>query len=178
MGVMCDYFRAGDTEAVVGALERRGGGPLAGVKEPAFDGFRTKGLDSESWVNLLVAVIRDVPSDSLPLAQAADVWPTTPLPEWEVGEGEDGLPCLETDEDDPWATGPWVSLLRQDVRDTLAGVEDVELPRVTVEWVRRWGGGESGGPTFERMHPLTRTLVDLARQARAAEEQLYGWTCL
>lgn len=164
MGVLTDYFRAADAASVVRELERRDGGPLLGAGDPAFDGVEAKWMDPHVVLGGLVAAIRRVPW-SVGLVGAVTVWPTTPPP------GADG----PADDDDPWVTGPWVSELSVEVRDTLAVVEDAEPSDVADGWMRAEELAD-----FDAAHvpPLVGALVRLSRRARAADERLYCWTCL
>lgn len=164
MSFLCDYFRADGTATVIAAMERAEGQSLVGAGSPAFDGVHAKGVD-ELWWDPLVAAAAGVAHASVPSGADVVIWPTTPC----AGP--------ELPDDDPWATGPWVSELRQEVRDVLASVADAELSRVTADWVRACD--PSGDlVTAERMRPLTGRLVGLARRAREADARLYCWTCL
>jgi hypothetical protein len=164
MGVLTDYFRAADTASVVRALRRADGGPLVGVKRASFDGVDAKGVDSQVVLGTLIAAVRQEPWRT-GLVEETMVWPTTPVP------GAEG-PA----EDDPWATGPWVSKLDSAVRDTLAGAPDADLPRIAAEWTRN--AEELRGAAVDDMRALAADLIQLARRARTAREDLYCWTCL
>ncbi|MET8543268.1 hypothetical protein ABZW03_21850 [Kitasatospora sp. NPDC004799] len=99
------------------------------------------------------------------LVAGTAVRPTTPRPG----------PSGPADEDDPWATGPWVTELAAAARDALAGVPDERVP----EAVARWAGAEEWhGAEPSDLLPLAEELIALARRARAAGEQLYCWICL
>ena len=78
------------------------------------------------------------------------------------------------DEDDLWATGPWVSVLDDAVRDSLAA-DDTDLARVVAEWTR---AEELVGWAVEDLRPLAEELIGLARRARDRGERLYCWVCL
>ncbi|MDR3079704.1 MAG: hypothetical protein LBV60_02025 [Streptomyces sp.] len=164
MGVLTDYFRAGDAASVVQALERTGGGPLVGAQQPAFDGVEAKGVDPVVILGMLIAAVNQVPWN-VDLVGETTVWPTTQAP------GPDG----PQDENDPWATGPWVSELGAVVRDTLAGVPDADVSAVVARWVQ---AEELRPASVEDMKPLAEELVRLARRAQEADEQLYCWICL
>jgi len=164
MGVLTDYFRAADAASVAAALERTDGGPLVGVRNPAFDGIEAKGVDPVVVLGQLIAAIKQVPRQT-DLADGTTVWPATPAP------GPDG----PADEDDPWAAGPWVTQLDIAVRDALAGAPDGDVPRVAAEWVQ---AEELEGARAECMQPLAEELIQLARRARDAGEQLYCWMSL
>lgn len=164
MGVLTDYFRAADTALVVQALERTDGGPLVGGVDPAFDGVDAKGVDSAVVLGQLIAAIRQVPW-GVDLVKETVVWPITPAP------GPQG----PEDEDDPWATGPWVTALDNTVRDALAGTDDQDVVRVVAEWAR---AEELAGASVEDLRPLAEELIRLARRAHDHGEQLYCWVCL
>ncbi|GHF85793.1 hypothetical protein GCM10018790_74110 [Kitasatospora xanthocidica] len=166
MGVLTDYFRAPDAAAVVRALELTGGGrpDFDGGSGAGFDGVEAKRVDPYVVLGRLVAAIRE--EAWLPdVVPEKPVWPATPPP------GPDG----PQDEDDPWATGPWVTELGTTARDTLAGVPDERLPEVVAQWAlaEEWDGANASD-----LLPLAEELIDLARRARAAGEQLYCWICL
>ncbi|MFJ4189712.1 hypothetical protein [Kitasatospora sp. NPDC089509] len=185
MGVLTDYFRAPDAAAVARALELTGGarpefraGPGGGSDDGgsegggfdgdigrAFDGVEAKRVDPGVVLGQLVAAIRAEPW-RVDLVAEVPVWPTTPPP------GPDGP---AGGEDDPWATGPWVTELDEATRDALAGVADDRIP----EAVRRWAEAEEwDGADPTDLLPLAEELIALARRARAAGERLYCWICL
>lgn len=164
MGVLTDYFRAADGASVVQALERTDGGPLVGVEHSTFDGVEAKGVDPHVVLGKLIAAIKQVPWRA-DLAADETVWPTTPPPG----------PAGPEDEDDPWATGPWVTELNAAVRDTLAGVHDADVSKLVAEWIQ---AEELHGAHVEDMQPLAEELIQLARRARDADEQIYCWMCL
>jgi hypothetical protein len=163
MGVLIDYFCAADAASVVRLLERTdGGSPL--YAQPGFDGVEAKGVDPTVVLGMLVAAIRQVPWE-VDLVDDTPVWPTCPLP------GPDD----PASEDNPWMTGPWVTELRPEVRDTLAEVRDADLPTVVVQWAR---AEELYGARPDDLRPVAEDLVRLARRAREVGEQLYCWACL
>ncbi|MEU2632453.1 hypothetical protein [Kitasatospora sp. NPDC007106] len=164
MGVLTDYFRAPDADAVRRVLERtEGRSPLSG-RQPAFDGVRSKGLDPHVVLGQLVAAVREVPWE-VDLVGEAPVWPPGPAP----------AAGTVVDDDDPWGTGPWVAELGDAARDTLAGVADGDVPAVAARWAR---AEELHGAAGEDLQPVVELLVGLARRARADGESLYCWTCL
>lgn len=164
MGVLTDYFRAADAGAVIAAMDGRDGGPLVAVPQPAFDGVDAKGVDSGVVLGELIAIIRSVPW-RVDLVDQTVVWPTTPAPG----------PAGPTGDDDPWATGPWVTELADAVRDTLAAVPDAEVPKLAEQWAH---SEELEGALPEHLQPLAQALIELARRARDAEQRLYCWTSL
>ncbi|MFE2107390.1 hypothetical protein ACFXAF_16155, partial [Kitasatospora sp. NPDC059463] len=130
MGVLTDYFRAADDAAVLAALHDAEGGPLVGGAGAVFDGVEAKGVDPDVVLGQLIAVVRRV-EWAVDLVGGTPVWPTTPPP------GREG----PADEDDPWATGPWVMRLGRPVRDTLA-----ELPEAGLAEGGPPGGGAPPAP--------------------------------
>ncbi|QKG22632.1 hypothetical protein [Actinomadura verrucosospora] len=164
MGVENDYFRAPDAAAVVRALEETDTGPLVGVADPVFDGISTKGVDPAVVFGQLIAIIKSVPW-SVDIVASTMVWPTSPMP------GPEG----PEDDDDPWATGPWVEEFSDSVRDILASVPDPDVQDAVVAWSQT---DELRGTSPDDLRPLADVLIELARQARDAGEHLYCWTCL
>ncbi|ADD43381.1 hypothetical protein [Stackebrandtia nassauensis] len=164
MGVLTDYFRAADAADVVRAMRTEDGDPLVNGEHAVFEGVEAKGVDAPIVLGALIAAIRQVPW-SADLVAETMVWPTTPMP------GPDG-PAAE---DDPWATGPWVSRLDPAVRDTLADALDAALPDTVARWART---EELYGASAEDLLPVAQSLVTLARRARDDDQQLYCWVCL
>ncbi|MFE4977021.1 hypothetical protein ACFRAR_33565 [Kitasatospora sp. NPDC056651] len=164
MGVLTDYFRAADAATVVRALEPTEGGlPPLGT-DGSFDGVEAKGVDPDVMLGQLLAAALGEPWRVGLVAETA-VWPTTPEPG----------PAGPEDEDDPWATGPWVTELGDAARDALAGVPDERIPEVVGQWAEaeEWDGADPAD-----LLPLAEELIALARRARAAGERLYCWMCL
>ncbi|MBU5945795.1 hypothetical protein ACFT1B_25180 [Streptomyces griseoincarnatus] len=164
MGVLTDYFRAPNSAAVVQSLEETDGGSPLSAEPPRFEGVDAKGMDPAVVLGQLIAAIRGT-AWRVGLVEETTVWPTSPAPGPEGPESED----------DPWATGPWVSELSPQVRDTLAGVRNFEVPAVVARWVQ---AEELEGASAESMRPLADELFRLAARARDAEEQLYCWMSL
>ncbi|MFF2350757.1 hypothetical protein ACFVVL_13325 [Kitasatospora sp. NPDC058115] len=164
MGVLTDYFRAADDAAVLAALHDAEGGPPVGGPGAVFDGVEAKGVDPDVVLGQLIAVVRRV-EWAVDLVGGTPVWPTTPPP------GREG----PADEDDPWATGPWVMRLGRPVRDTLAELPEAGLAEVAARWAA--AAEELPGADGEGLRPLVQELSGLARRARAAGEDLYCWLC-
>jgi hypothetical protein len=168
MGVLSDYFRAADAASVVKAMQRNPSGPLIGLEDTGvsgpFDGVEATGVEPYVALGRLIAAIRQVPWD-VGIVGDRSVWPTTPAPAFEE----------QPDEDDPWATGPWVSELDNTTRDTLADVADADFPKLVAEWAQ---AEELHHQSPEYLRSTAEELVQLARRARDADEQLYCWTCL
>ncbi|RZB13557.1 hypothetical protein StrepF001_43510 [Streptomyces sp. F001] len=164
MGVLTDYFRAPNAAAVVQSLEETDGGSPLHAEPPVFDGVDAKRVDPVVVLGQLVAAIRRT-EWRVDLVEQTTVWPTSPEP------GPDGL----VSEDEPWATGPWVSELRPLVRDTLAGVRDSEVPAVVARWVQ---AEELQEASLEETQPLAEERFLLSRRAHEAGERLYCWMSL
>lgn len=164
MGVLTDYFRAVDAATVVRALKQADGGSPLCANPPVFDGVEAKRVDPAVVLAQLIAAIRQVPW-RVNLVEETTVWPTSPTPG----------PDSPVTEDDPWATGPWVSELHPLTRDTLAGVRDPDVPTVVAHWVQ---AEELHGARAEDMQPLAKKLISLARRAHDANHQLYCWMSL
>jgi hypothetical protein len=184
LGVLNDYLRAPGAEAVVRAMEEEtkrnmfemglldvelpddGTGDLSfGEGLAALEKIDAQGVYDDALLPELIAVIRRVPI-SRGMVEWTMVWPTTPPP------GAEG-----PDEDDPHATGPWVTELGTGVRDTLASVDDAELSDIATRWGRTDAVREFGAEP-DVLLALVERLVRFAREARANDEQLYCWTSL
>jgi hypothetical protein len=165
---LTDYFRAADPDLVVAAM--RQDRPLIEVEGGPFDGLSAKGVDSSVVLGQLIGFVRDVPW-STGLVGSIVRWPppeTRPRTKEEWGA---------IAEDSPWATGPWLEELADDVRDTLAGVAGERLP----ELADRWAGIEEFrdfGPSAEDLLAFLDQFVALARRAVAAGDHLYCWMSL
>ncbi len=111
-----------------------------------------EGLEPEVVLGQLIAFVRGV--------------------EWRPGLSGTSLISAEDSDFDAW-----VCQFADDVRDTLAGIPDDDVPGLA----RWWAGIEelarhSGEPLD--LAPDLRELIALARRARDAGEHLYVWMCL
>jgi hypothetical protein len=131
----------------------------------ALERIDATGMHDDGLLPELIAVIRRVPV-SAELVKQTSVWPVTPPP------GPEG-PA----EDDPWATGPWVTEFDVGVRDTLAGVGDAELSDIAARWGRTDAVGRFGAEP-DVLRDIVERLVRFAREARRDDEQLYCWVSL
>ncbi|CAM3159753.1 hypothetical protein SAXI111661_20900 [Saccharomonospora xinjiangensis] len=139
MGVTYDYFRAGDDEAASRALDSPRDSSMAD-----FDAVPAKWIDPAVVLGKLVALIRDEP------------WNVELVPLGLCGDGaatEERLVCG----------------LGQDLRDTLAGVDDNR----TSELARGWAAVEELATLSDPVGNLVVDLIGLARRARAARDHLY-----
>ncbi|MFC8373850.1 hypothetical protein ACFUIT_38910 [Streptomyces sp. NPDC057239] len=161
MGVLTDCFRAPDAAAVVQSLEETDGGSPLFAEPPLLDGVDAKGVDPAVVLGRPIAVILRT-EWRVDLVEQTTVRPPSPAPGREGPESEEG----------PRATGPWVSELHPQVRDTPAGVRDSEVPAVVARWVQ---AEELEGASAGNTQPLAEGLFRLARRARDADEQLYCW---
>ena len=154
MGVLTDYFRAPSVAAVQEEMTRRDGGPLfcAGTG-PAFDGVELKHVDPSVVLGQLVAFATGTAWDP-DLVKDRLIWP-------------------EGGEHDTEYQGPWVVVIDDRTRDTLAGVP---AQRMT-DLVRRWAGIEEwdGLADADNLPETVEQLTALAARARDSGESLYCW---
>jgi hypothetical protein len=165
MGVEFDYFRSPEAKTAKQAIDRLGG-PL--FPEPAFDGVEAKWIDPCVKLGKLVALIRGVPYE-LDMVRTIGVWP---LPESapKTEEEYDALP-----DDSPWKDdGPLLEELDVQTRDTLASVDDGQVPALAAQWVQIEEFHNAAD--LEYMRSLIQELVDLARRARNSGDQLFCWS--
>jgi hypothetical protein len=167
MGVLFDYFRASDSDAVMQACAVTGGkSPLL---EGQFPGLELKGIDGSVILGQLVAFIRGVEWDT-DLVGSTTVYPSAEtMP-------PDNAAWATLDEDSPWATGPWVIELAVDIRDTLAAVPAEDIPALGVRWsqIDEFGNSIEGGYCAG----LVQEIVAFARDAVSHDEMLYVWCSL
>ncbi|GAA1937964.1 hypothetical protein [Kitasatospora viridis] len=163
MGILCDYFRAPDAEAVRRVLElTEGSSPVIG-EDAAFDGIDAKGIEPSVVLGQLIAAIEQAPFD--PARQDTAVWPLGPEPG----------PGMIPDDDDPWSTGPWVFELDPRTCAALAGVADTDALAIATRWAR---AEELHPARPETLREVLDELSALARRAREADERVYCWICL
>jgi hypothetical protein len=155
MGVLFDYFRAEDVQAVAHVMKRARGGPVVRSRDglPLADAVDAKGIDPFVALSTLVALIRAVPW-SPDLVPSSEVWPRT-----------DGFS----------KTGPRVLDLDDAARDALAGLDDDELAAVALRWANT---AQMSHWSAEDVVPMTAELVGLARRARASGDRLFCWVAL
>ncbi|BEL08034.1 hypothetical protein Q0Z83_062250 [Actinoplanes sichuanensis] len=158
MGVMYDYFRGPDAATVTDLMDRTDADPPGTIEEWVTEVVDVKWLDAAVCVGALCAFIagvgRAAGSSGIRL-----VWP--------VLDPED---LMEHQ-------GPWVEQLTDEMRDTLAGVDDGRIPELAARWVRIEEIYRPGAADDELV-PVVTDLVALARAARAGGEHLYCWVCL
>ncbi|NBE84126.1 hypothetical protein [Micromonospora rubida] len=156
MGVLYDYFRAADDEAVAALMAATNGGPLVGPAAPAeADVVEAKGVDPSVVLGQAVSLALDVPW-AVDLVGDRLIWPDAA--------------AAQAEHD-----GPWVVRLGDRVRDVLAAVAEDRLPALADRWSRieELSWGEPAG-----MLPVLRLLVGLARRAQASGQHLYCWMSL
>ncbi|WP_405096594.1 hypothetical protein [Micromonospora sp. NBC_01412] len=156
MGVLYDYFRAADDEAVAALMAATNGGPLVGpAAPPGVDVVEAKGVDPSVVLGQAVSLALGVAWDA-DLVDDRLIWPDA------------GAAGAEHD-------GPWVVRLGDRVRDVLAAVAEDRLPALADRWSRieELSWGEPAG-----MLPVLRQLVGLARRAQAGGQRLYCWMSL
>ncbi|MEU7928884.1 hypothetical protein [Micromonospora sp. NPDC049107] len=159
MGVLYDYFRARDDEAVVKLMASTDGGPVVrdegSAVEDAVDG---KGIDPAVVLGQVVSFALDVPWKA-DLVGERLVWPE--------GAGEDRE-----------YEGPWVVVLSDRTRDVLAEIPDDRLPGLAEQWSHIEELSRYSDVRPEVMLSRLREFVGLARRARTNEESIYCWICL
>jgi hypothetical protein len=165
MGVEFDYFRAPDAQTAKQAIDRLGG-PL--LPEPAFDGVEAKWIEPRVILGKLVALIRGVPYE-LDMVRTIGVWPP-PESAPKTEEEYEALP-----DDSPWKDdGPLLEELDLQTRDTLASVNDGQVPALAAQWVQIEEFRNAADPEY--MRSLIQELVGLARRARDGGDKLYCWS--
>ncbi|MEV4480358.1 hypothetical protein [Micromonospora coxensis] len=159
MGVLYDYFRAADDEAVAKLMAATDGGPV--VREggsPVADAVDGKGIDPTVVLGKVVSFALDVP------------WATDLIGDrlvWPDGVGED--PAYE---------GPWVVVLSGRARDALAEIPDDRLPDLAERWSHIEELSYYSDTQPKVMLSRLREFVGLARRARTSGDSIYCWICL
>jgi hypothetical protein len=170
MGVLYDYFRAPDGKTALQLLDEGDGipcGPTTAHKD--VDALDAKGIDPDVILGQLIGFIRNVPW-SVDLVETIGVWPpeeTKPASAEEYGR----LP-----EDSPWHSGPWLVEFDDQIRDTLADVDDLALPSIADQWahIEEFGGHMD----VIGARDIIDGFVALARRTQQADHRLYCWCCL
>lgn len=152
MGVLYDYFRAADDAAVHALIAANAGGPILGGVGPEVDGVDAKSIDPAVCLGQLVAYALGV--------------------DWEPDLVGDDL--IWSSEVDDGQHGPWVAVLGDPARDTLAAVPADRMPELATRWaaIEEFDDGHT---TAETLLPVLRDLVGLAARARTAGDHLYCW---
>ncbi|WP_435207205.1 hypothetical protein [Micromonospora sp. bgisy143] len=159
MGVLYDYFRAPDDEAVAKLMAVTDGEPVVregdSSVEDAVDG---KGIDPKVILGRVVSFALDVPWSSDLVGQQL-IWP------------DDAA-------QDPEHEGPWVVVLNDGTRDVLAEIPDSRLPALAEQWSHIEELSDYSDTQPEVMLSRLREFVDLARRARTNGDSIYCWICL
>ncbi|MEH1167062.1 hypothetical protein V6V47_16935 [Micromonospora sp. CPCC 205539] len=159
MGVLYDYFRASDEEAVAKLMAATDGGPLVRAGDsPIVDAVDAKGIDPTVTLGKVVSFALDVP------------WATDLIGDrliWPDGVRED----LEYE-------GPWVVALSERARDVLADIPDDRMPGLADRWSRIEELSHYDDMQPDVMLSLLREFVGLAGRARAHGDRIYCWICL
>jgi hypothetical protein len=151
VGVLYDYFRAPDESAVAELMKAsRGSSP---VLSRVADGVDAKGIEPAT-VGRLVAFVLDLPFNA-GLIEIDEIWRA---------------------DDDEDSDGPWVVSLGDQVRDSLAGIDDLRLPHLAVWWSQTEELARTSDPEFLRS--ILTDLVGLAHRAAIVGDHLYCWMCL
>jgi len=159
VGVLYDYFRAPDDEAVAQLMAETDGGPIMGEAGATdLDVVDGKGIDPSVVLGQVVAFALDVP-------WAADL----------IGER---LAWPQDVAQDPEYEGPWVVLLSERIRDALAEISDERMPGLAERWSRIEELSHYSDTGPEAMLSCLQEFVGLARRARASCEGIYCWICL
>jgi hypothetical protein len=159
VGVLYDYFRASDDEAVAKLMTATDGDPVVrdgdSSVEDAVDG---KGIDPMVILGRVVSFALDVPWSSNLVGQRL-IWPddATQDPEYE---------------------GPWVVVLNNGTRDVLAEIPDSRLPALAEQWSGIEELSDYSDMQPEVMLSRLREFVELARRARRSGDSIYCWICL
>lgn len=93
---------------------------------------------------------------------------------WAVGIVELGSPLSDEEDEE----GPWTFSIDDLTRDTLAGIPDDQLRVLAAWWAQIPEWSWAGPLPDEELLPTLTGLVNLARQAKAAERHLYCWSSL
>ncbi|WP_030488160.1 hypothetical protein [Micromonospora chokoriensis] len=159
MGVLYDYFRAVDDEAVAKLMAATDGGPVVRAEDsPVEDAVDGKGIDP-------TVVLGKVVSFALDVSWSTDVIGDRLI--WPEGARED----LEYE-------GPWVVVLSDRARDALADIPDDRLPGLAKQWSHIEDLSHYSDAQPEVMLSRLREFVGLARRARTSGESIYCWICL
>jgi hypothetical protein len=155
MDVLYDYFRAPSVAVVRRELAERDSRPLvvASPESSGFDGAELKGVAYAVVLGQLIAFATDQPW-SPELIGDRLIWP------------EDG-------EQDAQYDGPWVVVLDDQVRDTLAGIPPQRLSELAEH--RPGLAPFTGAASPADLRSAADVLVGLAARARTAGESLYCW---
>ena len=146
-----DYFAAATQAAALNLIGADGAAPDVEVV-------------STSWADPLVAL-----GDLVELIAGADARAEMIEQSLVLPDGGD-----ETDSGvgDRAADGPFLELISRRAHEALANAEDAALSDVAAAWESRMADSAFEEEDFA---PLTRQLVDLARQALRSEQRLYCW---
>jgi hypothetical protein len=158
MDVLYDYFRAPSVAVLRKELAERGSGPLmvAGPESPVFDGVELEGIAYAVVLGQLIAFATDQPWNPELIGDRL-IWP-------------------EDREQDAQYDGPWVVVLDDQVRDTLA---EIPPPRLAELAERRPDIATfAGAATPADLCSAADVLIGLAARARTAGESLYCWMSL
>ncbi|WP_422736555.1 hypothetical protein ACN263_23880 [Micromonospora sp. WMMD729] len=159
VGVLYDYFRASDDEAVAKLMADTDGEPVVreggSSVEDAVDG---KGIDPNVILGKVVSFALDVPWTS-DLVGERLLWPD--------GAAEDRE-----------YEGPWVVVLGEGARDVLAEIPDDRVAPLAEQWSRIEELSHYSDTQPEAMLSRLREFVGLARRARASGQNIYCWICL
>ena len=93
--------------------------------------------------------------------------------DWEVDTIVSGLLWSGDEQEEPWLMS-----IDSATRDTLAPIDDAQVPGLSARWGRieelAWGGPLPD----DEMLPVIEQIAALARRSRDAGDNLYCWCCL
>jgi hypothetical protein len=161
VGQFFDYFAAANAEVASLAI-------ASGPHACGFDPVEAKGIAPDVVLSQLVAFIVGTPS-SAHISATRLLWP--PAETEPTRKAYDGLP-----EGSPLRDGPYLQELDARTREALASVDDALLPGLAAQWARI----EEMSALWDEssLRQLLAELVDLARTAQKAGDQLYCWSTL
>ncbi|UGQ11310.1 hypothetical protein LO772_31685 [Yinghuangia sp. ASG 101] len=185
MGVITDFLRAPDDVVIVRAMDEEWKqnlfemGLLAETEQVGEDenwsyhgeGLRVldrvsaDGMYAPGVLPALLGAARGATPTSVLVGEEL-VWPRRPT--------ADELDAAGVS---PMDSGPWVTRLDDDVRDTLADITDADAPRVAAKW------GECEAlrafdTSCEELRDAVMLLAGFARKARDAGDRLYRYVSL
>ncbi|MFC3743908.1 hypothetical protein [Paractinoplanes deccanensis] len=149
---MTDYFRAHSVPAIQAELTLHEGDQPATVG----DWVAAKSVEPTVVLGQLIAFARDEP--------------------WTPATVNDRLVWPEGGEQDTTHEGPWITVLDDATRDTLATIPDDRVPALAA----RWATIEEVPPAADAAYlaELMAELIALARRARESGDSLLCWMSL
>jgi hypothetical protein len=177
MGVLTDFFAANPDELAAMAIEWGPVPPPAQPPKPkgGLFGFGRK------------PVVQDVPlpplGPTLPAVQSKGILNTHlgVLDQFVTGTPYATLEAsgvLDAIVRDNGRDGPWVFLVRRELRDALAGLAGGRIGEIAQQWGEDEEMGATGPDEFDALSELIQELASLAKTAVATDRDLYLWASL